>query len=126
MWDVWDVYVVGLQVVERWLRRQRRLRVEKVLRIPAGVEWSVAGVEWVGVAERMGHEGVTKRCVVEGLQSTGELCFCVLFVFCLCFCVFLCVLMGLGGLFAVKGLVPAMVFSLHLFPPLRPCVIFHQ
>ena len=95
MWDVWDVYVVGLQVVERWLRRQRRLRVEKVLRIPAGVEWSVAGVEWVGVAERMGHEGVTKRCVVEGLQSTGELCFvCVLFVFCLCFVcvlfVFLC------------------------------------
>ena len=48
------------------------------------------------------------------------LCFvCVLFVF-------LCVLMGLGGLFAVKGLVPAMVFSLYLFPPLRPCVIFHQ
>lgn len=87
MWDVWDVYVVGLQVVERWLRRQRRLRVEKVLRIPAGVEWSVAGVEWVGVAERMGHEGVTKRCVVEGLQSTGELCFCVLFVF---LCVFMC------------------------------------
>ena len=81
----------------------------------------------------MGHEGVTKRCVVEGLQSTGELCFCVLFVFRLCFvcvsfvfCLCFCVLMGLGGLFAVKGLVPAMVFSLHLFPPLRPCVIFHQ
>ena len=75
------MYVVGLQVVERWLRRVRRLRVERVLGIPAGVEWSVAGVEWVGVAERMGHEGVSKRCVVEGLQSTGG------FVF-LCFCVF--------------------------------------
>ena len=69
----------------------RRSASGGALRIPAGVEWSVAGVEWVGVAERMGHEGVTKRCVVEGLQSTGELCFCVLFVFCLCFvCVFVC------------------------------------
>lgn len=112
------MYVVGLQVVERWLRRQRRLRVEKVLRIPAGMEWSVAGVEWVGVAERMGHEGVTKRCVVEGLQSTGELCFCVLFVFCLCFCVFFMCFNGVGRVVCCQGF-----GSRHgFFPPSFPSI----